>query len=436
MIKTAQEAIQFIESRQNFGSKPGLQRINALLDQLHHPEKDLTFVHVAGTNGKGSTVSFLSAMLQEAGLTVGTFTSPYIEELNERIAINSQPISDETLATIVQALQPLVESADQNSDLFEITEFELLTAAAFLYFKEANVDLVVLEVGLGGLYDSTNVVSPLLTAITTIGMDHMEILGDTVEEIATQKAGIIKKGVPVVTGNITANALAVIDDTAQKQQAEVSHLTKDYQFDYQGPDPKWGEQFDFYNEEGRISKLSTSLLGKHQVENAAVAVQLFYLVCKLQKLTFTEKVVKNGLKNTSWPARMERISQNPLIILDGAHNEQAMKRLVENMNTEFKDRRIFVLFSALERKNVEGMLQQLLGISQAKIYLTNFDYPGVLRLEKNYQQVNEERITIVSLWQFGLANILDKISSDDIILVTGSLYFVAEVRQLIKDIIS
>ncbi|GMA46565.1 dihydrofolate synthase/folylpolyglutamate synthase [Tetragenococcus muriaticus PMC-11-5] len=436
MIKTAQEAIQFIESRQNFGSKPGLQRINALLDQLHHPEKDLTFVHVAGTNGKGSTVSFLSAMLQEAGLTVGTFTSPYIEELNERIAINSQPISDETMTTIVQTIQPLIESADQNSDLFEITEFELLTAVAFLYFKEANVDLVVLEVGLGGLYDSTNVVSPLLTAITTIGMDHMEVLGDTVEEIATQKAGIIKKGVPVVTGNITANALAVIDDTAQKQQAEVSHLTKDYQFDYQGPDPKWGEQFDFYNEEGRISKLSTSLLGKHQVENAAVAVQLFYLVCKLQRFPFTEKVVKNGLKNTSWPARMERISQNPLIILDGAHNEQAMKRLVENMTTEFKDRRIFVLFSALERKNVEGMLQQLLGISQAKIYLTNFDYPGVLRLEKNYQQVNEERITIVSLWQFGLANILDKISSDDIILVTGSLYFVAEVRQLIKDITS
>ncbi|KFN91708.1 dihydrofolate synthase/folylpolyglutamate synthase [Tetragenococcus muriaticus 3MR10-3] len=350
MIKTAQEAIQFIESRQNFGSKPGLQRINALLDQLHHPEKDLTFVHVAGTNGKGSTVSFLSAMLQEAGLTVGTFTSPYIEELNERIAINSQPISDETMTTIVQTIQPLIESADQNSDLFEITEFELLTAVAFLYFKEANVDLVVLEVGLGGLYDSTNVVSPLLTAITTIGMDHMEVLGDTVEEIATQKAGIIKKGVPVVTGNITANALAVIDDTAQKQQAEVSHLTKDYQFDYQGPDPKWGEQFDFYNEEGRISKLSTSLLGKHQVENAAVAVQLFYLVCKLQRFPFTEKVVKNGLKNTSWPARMERISQNPLIILDGAHNEQAMKRLVENMTTEFKDRRIFVLFSALEEK--------------------------------------------------------------------------------------
>lgn len=436
MIKTAQEAVQFIESRQKFGSKPGLQRINALLDQLHHPEKELKVVHVAGTNGKGSTVSFLSAMLQEAGVTVGTFTSPYIEELNERIAINGQSISDETLTTIIQKIQPLIESAEQDSVLFEITEFELLTAAAFLYFKEANVDLVVLEVGLGGLYDSTNVVSPLLTAITTIGMDHMEVLGDTIEEIAEQKAGIIKKGIPVVTGNITANALAVIDDIAQKQQAEVSHFAKDYQIDYKGPDPKWGEQFDFYNEEGKISKLTTSLLGKHQTENAAVAIQLFYYVCQLFQLPFTEKVVKNGLKKTSWPVRMERISQDPLIILDGAHNEQAMKRLVENMNTEFKERRIFVLFSALERKNVEGMLQQLLEISRAKIYLTNFDYPGVLRLEKNYQQVNEKRITIVSLWQFGLANILDKISSDDIILVTGSLYFVAEVRQLIKDIIS
>ncbi|GAA3008256.1 bifunctional folylpolyglutamate synthase/dihydrofolate synthase [Tetragenococcus solitarius] len=434
MTKTVEEAIQFIESRQKFGSKPGLQRINALLDELGHPEKELSVVHIAGTNGKGSTVSFLSSMLQETGLTVGTFTSPYIEVLNERIAINGRPISDEVLLSIVQKIQPIVNSAESNSVLFEITEFELLTAAAFLYFKEEKIDIAVVEVGLGGLYDSTNVVSPILTAITTIGMDHEQVLGDTIEKIAAQKAGIIKKGIPVVTGNISENALAVIDDTAQKQQAKVYHFNESYQMNYRGPHSKWGEQFDFYNENGKITKLDTSLLGKHQTENAAVAIQLFYLVCQLKKIPFDEKDIKNGLLNTCWPARMERISQDPLIVLDGAHNEQAMKRLVENINKEFKDRHIYVLFSALERKNVTSMLEQLLEIPNADIYLTNFDYAGALRLEKNYQQINEKRINVVSLWQFGLANILEKISSDDMVLVTGSLYFVAEVRKLIKEL--
>lgn len=436
MIKTAQEAIEFIEGRQSFGSKPGLQRINALLDEINHPEQELSVVHIAGTNGKGSTVNFLSTMLQETGLTIGTFTSPYIEELNERIAINGKAISDDDLLKVVQKLQPLIDAADPDSELAEITEFELLTAAAFLYFKEEAIDLMIAEVGLGGLYDSTNVVSPLLTAITTIGMDHTEVLGNTIEEIAGQKAGIIKKGVPVVTGKMTANALKVIDDTAQKQQANVSHFDKDYQIVYKGPSTSWGEQFDFYNEQGKMTKLTASLLGKHQTENAAIAIQLFYFVCQLRQLPFDEKTVKNGLLKADWPARMERVSQEPLILLDGAHNEQAMQRLAENMNNEFKDRPIYVLFSALEKKNIEGMLEQLLAIPRAEIYLTNFDHPGVLRLEKNYQIVDEERINIVSLWQFGLANILDKISSDDIILVTGSLYFVSEVRKLIKDLIT
>ncbi|MCO8297707.1 bifunctional folylpolyglutamate synthase/dihydrofolate synthase [Tetragenococcus halophilus] len=436
MIKTAEEATQFIESRQKFGSKPGLQRISALLDALDHPEKDLSIVHIAGTNGKGSTVSFLSTMLQETGWSIGTFTSPYIEALNERIAINGQPISDDALTSIVAQIQPIIDSADAASDLFEITEFEVLTAAAFLYFKEQGPDMVVLEVGLGGLYDSTNIISPLLTAITTIGMDHEQVLGDTIEKIAAQKAGIIKDKVPVVTGKIPPEALKVIEETAEKKQAKVYHFNVDYSIDYKGPYPDWGEQFDFYNEAGKIPKLITSLLGKHQTENAAVAVQLFYLVCQFKKIPFDEKNVKNGLLKTAWPARMERISQEPLIILDGAHNEQGIKRLAENINNEFKNRHIYVIFSALERKNVEGMLEQLLEISNAEIYLTNFDYAGVMRLEKNYQRIDEDRINIVSLWHFGLANILEKISDDDMILVTGSLYFVAEVRQLIKDLIS
>lgn len=433
MIKTVEDTIDFIESRKKFGSKPGLERISHLLDQLGHPEKGLTFVHVAGTNGKGSTVSFLASMLSEAGLIVGTFTSPYIESFNERISLDGQPISDEALMKVMQQLQPFIAASDDLNQ--SLTEFELITAAAFLYFKEQQPDVVILEVGLGGLLDSTNVVNPLLTAITTIGMDHMAVLGDTIEEIATQKAGIIKKEIPVVTGNISPAALAVIDQIAAEKQAPLYHFGQAFSLHYRGSDPKWGEQFDFANEKGKISQLTTSLLGQHQTENAAVAIELFYLFCQKKKIPFTEKAIRKGLVSTYWPARMEKVSQEPLIVLDGAHNPHAMKRLVENVKNEFQVAKVYILFSALERKDIQGMVRQLLTIPNAEIYLTSFDYPNALQLEKNYQQIDPKRIRIASLWQFGFASILEKASSEDLVLVTGSLYFISQVRSLIKELI-
>lgn len=434
MLQTVEEAIEWVHSRLPFGSRPGLERIEALLALLDHPEKKVPMIHVAGTNGKGSTVSYLRAMIQETGLTVGTFTSPYIESFNERIAMNGVAISDEALLALVEKIRPLVAQLDEDEKLSGITEFEVLTAMAFVYYAEQQVDVAIIEVGLGGLLDSTNVISPMLTAITTIGMDHMDILGNTLEEIAEQKAGIIKEGIPVVTGNIQEKTLSVINRIAEQKHAKVHRFDQAYQVTYKHPDAQWGEVFDFYNEAGRLAELKTSLLGKHQVENAGVAIQLFYLYCQTVKIPFQEKNVREGLKKTFWPARMERISEHPLVILDGAHNEHAIKRLVENMKQEFSNYRIYVLFSALETKEISQMIHQLLELPNANIYLTTFDYPKALRLDKNYQKINEKRLQIASLWQFGLADILEKAEEDSLVLVTGSLYFVSEVRNLLQEL--
>lgn len=430
---TIDQAIAWIHSRQKFGSRPGLDRVQALLDKVGNPEQQVPVIHIAGTNGKGSTVAYLRSLLEESGLCVGSFTSPYIEEFNERIAINAEPIPDDALVRYIEKYQPLVNALDEIEELAGITEFEVITALALDYFLAEKVDVAIVEVGLGGLLDSTNVVSPILTAITTIGYDHTEILGNTLEEIAAQKAGIIKKGIPVVTGNISQGPLLEIEETVVQQQATIYRYDREYTVSYLHPDPNWGELFDFNDVAGTFKKLKVPLLGRHQTENAGVAIELYRLYCEIQKLPFEEKSLRKGLTHAQWPARMEKISDEPLIVLDGAHNGHAMKRLVENVKREFKDYNIKILFSALERKDVALMLEQLHTIPNVRIYLTTFEYPGALDLSQ-YDDRENERFTVVSLWQFGLGELLGNLAADDLLLVTGSLYFVSEVRNLLLDI--
>ena len=334
----------------------------------------------------------------------------------------------------MEKYQPLVAQLDEDEAVKGITEFETLTAMALDYFWEQAVDVAIIEVGLGGLLDSTNVVQPLLCGITTIGLDHTDILGDTLEKIAAQKAGIIKPQVPVVTGKIASDALAVIESVARQNQAPIFRFGEEYQVTYRHPNEEWGEVFMFQNEAGKLSDLQTSLIGRHQSENAGVAVELFYQFCQLKGLPFVPKVVRQGLKQVHWPGRMERLSEEPLILLDGAHNDHAIERLVETMKKEFKEYQIHILFSALSTKDVPGMLSALLKIPNARIYVTTFDYPKAIKLDDNFTDVSEDRITVVSLWQFGLGEILEKMSGpDELLLVTGSLYFVSDVRKLLLE---
>ncbi|MDR0690921.1 MAG: bifunctional folylpolyglutamate synthase/dihydrofolate synthase [Streptococcaceae bacterium] len=429
---TIRETLTFIHGRLKFGRRPGLTRMEAILDKVGHPEKKLSIIHIAGTNGKGSTVAFLRSLLMAAGLRVGTFTSPYIESFNERMSIDKVPITDEKLVEYVEKYQPLVQELDEDEELAGITEFELITAMAFSYFYDEKVDVAIIEVGLGGLYDSTNVVEPVLTGITTIGYDHQDILGESLPEIAQQKAGIIKDGIPLVTGNIAEEALSVIKKVVHEKNAVIYRYRVDYYAKPVASHNFWGETFAYKTSVKKFADLKISMLGAHQVENAAVALKLAEVYLLIKGKSLKEIKIRQALGNTFWPARMEMISKQPLIILDGAHNEHAIERLVENLQKKFADKKIYVLFSALQTKDVKAMLWQLKSLSNVEIYLTIFNYPKAVKL-KDISDLQIKGVKIATLWAKWLKDIFLKMKENEILLITGSLYFVSQVRRFIKN---
>ncbi|MBR6895282.1 MAG: bifunctional folylpolyglutamate synthase/dihydrofolate synthase [Lactococcus sp.] len=392
-------SIDWIHSRLKFGIKLGLSRIIYLLEQLDNPQNKLKTVHIAGTNGKGSTVTFLANILQQYGLKVGTFTSPYIEIFNERIAINGRFISDQELDDVVAVIKPIVLKMDEDAALVNITEFEILTAIGFYYFHVQAVDIALIEVGLGGLYDSTNVITPLVSAITTIGLDHQEILGDTVAKIAKEKAGIIKPAVPVVVGasvGIPDAAFEVLTAVATRQDAPLYRPDLDTQFDL-------------------------TLHGKYQQENAALAVKLFEVLASKIGLEADADKIATGLKQAFWPARMEDLGG---FILDGAHNIPAIKRLV----AEFSGKQdVNILFSALQRKDFHEMIGLLKTIPNVSITLTTFDYPNTI-VASDVADISD--VAWLDNWQ----DFVDcPHESGDLYLITGSLYFMSQVRSYLND---
>ncbi|MFK4845383.1 bifunctional folylpolyglutamate synthase/dihydrofolate synthase [Lactococcus petauri] len=422
---TIETALEWIHSRLKFNIRPGLTRIDALLKLLGNPEKELSMLHIAGTNGKGSTVAFTRGILEQLGLTVATFTSPFIETFGERMAINGHPIPDEKLIKYVEQLKPLVEEMDKDERLAGITEFEIITALAFRYFADEHVDVALIEVGLGGLLDSTNVIQPVATAITTIGMDHMDILGDTLEKIAAQKAGIIKPYTPLVTGKIADEALAVIAETAQTNQAKHYQYSIDYQVEILE-----NERFNYKDDEIHLLNLEKSLLGLHQIDNAALAVKLTMVYAHKIGLSLSEEAIRVGLRRTFWPARMEEVSQAPLTLLDGAHNVHAMQRLLENLKNEFSGRKITILFSALVTKDITEMIKMMQTVDNSKLILTTFDYPKALKLE-DFVYLEKENVTLAEDWKSSYAALKENLHEDDVLLMTGSLYFMSQIRAYI-----
>lgn len=424
---TIETALEWIHSRLKFNIRPGLTRIEALLKLLGNPEKELSMLHIAGTNGKGSTVAFTRGILEQLGLTVATFTSPFIETFGERMAINGHPIPDEKLIKYVEQLKPLVEEMDKDERLAGITEFEIITALAFRYFADEHVDVALIEVGLGGLLDSTNVIQPVATAITTIGMDHMDILGDTLEKIAAQKAGIIKPDTPLVTGKIADEALAVIAEIAQTNQAKHYQYSIDYQVEILE-----NERFNYKDDEIHLLNLEKSLLGLHQIDNAALAVKLTMVYAHKVGLSPSEEAIREGLRRTFWPARMEEVSQAPLTLLDGAHNVHAMQRLLENLKNEFSGRKITILFSALVTKDITEMIKMLQTVDNSKLILTTFDYPKALKLE-DFAYLEKENVRLAEDWKSTYAALKENLHKDDVLLMTGSLYFMSQIRAYILE---
>ncbi|WP_297989390.1 folylpolyglutamate synthase/dihydrofolate synthase family protein [Anoxybacillus sp.] len=431
MVRTYKEAVDWIHSRLTLGVKPGLKRMEWMMEKLGHPERRIKAIHVGGTNGKGSTVCFLRHILQEAGYRVGTFTSPYVEQFNERISISGQPISDVDLIHLVQVIQPLAEELEQ-TELGGPTEFEVITAMALYYFGKVNVqDVVIFEVGLGGRLDSTNIIYPLLSVITNVGYDHIHILGNTLEQIAFEKAGIIKAGVPLITEIDQPEALRVVQEKAASVRAKVYAIDRDFTVFAHEP-TKDGERFSLQTPFALYDDVTTTMLGAHQVKNAALALMAADYLRTYYSFLIEREHMYNGVRQAQWIGRFEKMDECPLIMIDGAHNEEGIDSLVATINAHYPNRGVHVLFTALGDKPIAAMIRKLETIAQTMTF-TTFDFPRALSAEQLAEQATHRNVQCVTDWKQWLKEKRKQIAADDIILITGSLYFISNVRNFIKN---
>ncbi len=374
---TYEEALEYIHGVNWTFCKPGLERISELCERLGHPERKLKFIHVAGTNGKGSFCSMLSSVLTAAGYKTGLYTSPYIVEFNERMRIDGKNIENELLASITERVRPIADSMADKP-----TEFELITAIAFLYFAEAECDAVVLEAGMGGRLDSTNVIrEPYLSVITGIALDHVDYLGDTVEKIAAEKAGIIKDGAPVLYGGLDTSAGEVIRAVAKERGSEFFEI--DYNEIKNLTSTLDGTNFDFLSHGG----IHISLLGLYQPRNAALVLRATDLLRKIG-LAIPEDAIKRGLSAAKWPARFEIISHAPLIIFDGAHNPQGIESAVESIKHYFGKEKILVLTGVLRDKDHKYIASKLSEIAYRAFTITP-ENPRALAAEAYAAELSE-----------------------------------------------
>ena len=410
----------------------GLERMVELLALRGNPHLKLKVIHIGGTNGKGSTIAFLKNMLEKLGLRVGVFSSPYLIHYTDQISINGESIPEARLEALMADYQSLLEG-ESATNLQGTTEFEIITAIAYDYFASEQVDVAIMEVGMGGLLDSTNVCQPILTGITTIGLDHVALLGDTLEAIAEQKAGIIKQGIPLVTGRIAPEALAVIDRIAEGKDAPIFAYGTDYQVRYQ-KSMVTGEVFD-YTSVVRQGRFQTGLLGLHQIENAGMAIALLDTFCQEDgRELASNHVLAQALEETSWPGRLEIVSREPLMILDGAHNPHAIKALLATLQERFADYRKEILFTCIKTKALEDMLDLLEQIPDTELTLTHFSDSRATD-ESVLEETAKSRNLSYQGWQDFLEQKLTdkKEEKQTVRIVTGSLYFLSQVRAYLME---
>ena len=404
---------QWMNSRIGLNFRSGLDRMEQAVSLLERPDKAYPILHVTGTNGKGSTIAFLRQLLMAHGKKVGTFTSPHMISIHDRICIGDQPISDEDFTRIGQEVQQMEQTLLQTQD--QLSYFEIICLMALLYFKEQAVDVVLLEVGIGGLLDTTNVVTGEIAVITSVGLDHQETLGGTVAEIAQQKAGIFKKGKKAVVGPLPAEATAVCQDRAEQLDVDLYAFQNDFGL----------EQDRFWNENVELVLPSLGLKGDYQRENAAVALEAFFLYMEGLDQEVDMEQVKHALQETRWPGRLELFGDQ--VYLDGAHNPHAMLRLIEFANS-LAGKRVKILFGALKRKDYSGMLQTLqAGLPEAELILTTFHYGEVVA------QGDRQDLPYVADYKAYIKEFMDQSSPDEVLVVTGSLYFIAEVRAFLLE---
>ena len=410
----------------------GLERMVELLTLRGNPHLKLKVIHIGGTNGKGSTIAFLKNMLVKLGLRVGVFSSPYLIHYTDQISVNGESISEARLGALMADYESLLEG-EKGLALQGTTEFEIITALAYDYFAAEKVDVAIMEVGMGGLLDSTNVCQPILTGITTIGLDHVALLGDTLEAIAEQKAGIIKQGIPLVTGHIVPEALAVIDRIAEGKDAPRIAYGRDYHVRHQ-ESVVTGEVFD-YTSDVRKGCFQTGLLGLHQIENAGMALALLDIYCQeIGQELASNDLLAQALEETRWPGRLEVLSSEPMMILDGAHNPHAIKALLTTLQERFADYHKEILFTCIKTKALEDMLDLLGAMPDTELTLTHFDDSRATD-ENVLKEAAKSRNLSYQGWQDFLEQKLTdkKEEKQTVRIVTGSLYFLSQVRAYLME---
>lgn len=411
------ECIKFIETRKRFRSKADLTNMQRLCDVFGNPHQGLKYIHITGTNGKGSTSLFITNVLIDAGYNVGTFVSPYVTCFNERIEYNKNYIKDEELLDIMNIIYSKEELFD-NSYIDEPSFFELCTLIAFIYFKKKNPDFVILEVGMGGAFDSTNIITPLLSIITNVKLDHMSVLGNTVQEICLNKLGIVKEGRPLFT----------LSDPKLNEMIKDYCIKKNSQLYLINPNDITncnislnGTKYDYNN----LCNISLKLLGKHQTENATLALEALLYLSNLGYNIFIENIY-SGLSNTIWPGRLEIISQHPLIILDGAHNIDGITRLKEFIQDIKLKKYLKIIFAVSSDKEKSKMISLLDDVCD-ELVLTQFTYKRSNDANALYEMSHNKNKRILD----SVSDVYNEIirDNDKIIICCGSLYFISELRK-------
>lgn len=429
-----QQAVSWIHSLYRFGSNPGLERIEAVLERLGNPHRDLRCVHIAGTNGKGSTAAMLASILEAEGFSVGLYTSPYLEAFTNRMAINGRDIGETELVKLVAEVRPVVEQVKQ-TELGPPTEFEVVTALAFTYYQRAKPDWVVVEVGLGGRLDATNVITPAVGVITNIGLEHTQVLGDTIEKIAFEKAGIIKGGVPVVTAAEKPEAVAVIAEIAAAKGSPLWSVDKDVTYT-SGPATLDGQVLDYRSPYHTLNGLKTMLPGRHQARNAATAVAARELMAGLP---FNAAAVREGLEKTRWPGRLEIFSRRPLVLVDGAHNTDGILALRLALEEMLSGRKLRLILGILRDKAIDDILALIAPLATAELIITSpqiaraADPREVAALAARHAAVP---VTVISDVPGAVKKTLGRLSPDEALCVSGSLYTITEAREALKQLLN
>lgn len=396
--------------------KPGLTAIEEALARVDNPENKLQVVHLAGTNGKGSTLTFLESIAKEHGLRVGKFMSPCILDVHDQIQVEGQAISDAEMDLVFQQMQIAGLSG-------KLTDFELLTVAAFLHFVASNVDIALIEAGMGGLLDSTNVVTPIASIIPSIALEHTNFLGDTIESIAYHKAGIIKSYHPVIIGDLPLEAKNIVYQEASKKHASVFELNHQFYVEQE----KDGESY-VHNDNGlRITKLTRTIKGAHQANNMALAITAFFEVATSLELQVSEEAIQKAVKNATILGRFEEIM--PYIVLDGAHNPASAEKLIETIKQEFPDDQITFVIGVLADKAVKEILQLFEQVSDC-FYFVDFDNPRAMAAHDMLELSNASHKAVLEDYVQFLKR---QTASKSRTIVSGSLYLLTEVRGRLKN---